>query len=159
MPTPPVLQALRIATACTICLVLASWWRLERTNLAVWTTYMVMAVVPITVFQRGFERVLGRAGGIVAAIALVSVFPDQHLARLSIGGLLMLVVFYGHLSGRLSYAMINGALYFSTLIQQAHTSPGTVTHEGWEMFWAVLLGCLVSDLVVWVTRGEATLAI
>lgn len=158
-PPNPVLQALRIATSCTLCLVLAAWWRLEHANLAVWTSYMVMAVVPVTVFQRGFERALGRGLGIVVAVALVAVFPDQQLVRLLVGSVLLMVVFYGYIAGRLSYAIINGAMYFSVLVQMANANPATVTHQGWEMFLAVLIGCLVSDLVVWVTRAEATLSI
>jgi uncharacterized membrane protein YccC len=155
----PVLQALRIATSCALCLVLVAWWRLEHANLAVWTSYMVMAVVPITVFQRGFERALGRGLGIVVAIALVGLFPDQRLVRIVLGSVLLMAVFYGYIAGRLSYAIINGAMYFSVLTQLATTSPADVTHQGWEMFLAVLVGCLVSDLVVWVTRAEASLSI
>jgi uncharacterized membrane protein YccC len=158
-PPNPVLTALRIATSCTICLLLVTWWRLEHANLAVWTSYMVMAVVPITVFQRGFERALGRGLGILVAVALVAVFPDQVLVRLVIGSVLMLVAFYGYIAGRLSYAVINGTMYFMVLIQLARSDPAHVTRQGWEMFLAVLVGCLVSDVVVWATRAEATLGI
>lgn len=158
-PPNPALQALRIAAACLLCLILATWMRLEHANLAVWTTYIVMAIVPITVFQRGFERALGRGVGIVASVVLVSLFPDQELVRVLIGSGFLLAMFYGHLAGRLGYALINGGLYFSIVLEMARTQPDIVVHQAWEMMWAVLVGCLVSDVVVWATRGEGTLAI
>ncbi len=156
-PPNPALHALRVGCACTLSLLAASWWRLEHANLAVWTSFMVTTKFPITTFQSGLERILGRGVGILAAVALVGVFPDAPFARLLVEAPLLLVLFYAFFSGRSAFALVNAALYLAVLVEMGRTQPGIVAQQGWEMFLAVMAGCVASDLVMWLTFAEAGL--
>jgi len=57
-------HALRSGCAAVIALIIGERLHLPYTNLAVWTTHMVMNQVVFTSFQKGVERVLGRGFGI-----------------------------------------------------------------------------------------------
>jgi uncharacterized membrane protein YgaE (UPF0421/DUF939 family) len=74
-------QAIRVAAAA-ITLIVAEWWHLPHTNLAVWTTHMVMSSHPHTTFQKGVERVAGRGAGILLGTLLVSLLGEQKLLAL-----------------------------------------------------------------------------
>jgi hypothetical protein len=159
-PAPhPVFHALRVAAACTLCLFAVAWWRLEHANLAVWTSYMVTSKYPLSVFQSGLERTIGRGAGILAAVALVAVFPDAVFARILVETVLLFFFFYLFLSGRFAYTLINAALYLAVLVEMGRTQPEAVASQGWQMFLAVLVGSLVSDLVMWLSFGERSLEI
>ena len=41
------IHALRVATAATVCLLLAEYWNMSHGALAVWTTHMVMVAAPL----------------------------------------------------------------------------------------------------------------
>ena len=75
-------QSLLTAGATVVCLVLAEWFRLEHANLAVWTTYLVMAQFAFTRFQKGLERVVGRGLGILAGLVLTTWFHNAALLSL-----------------------------------------------------------------------------
>jgi hypothetical protein len=156
-PPNPAVHALRDGGACTLCLFLSVWLGLEHANLAVWTCHMVLSAFPVTVFQRGVERTLGRGVGILAAVVLVSALPDQPFLRLLLESLLLLAMFYGYFAGRFAYALLNAGLYLAVLVEMGRTQPEAVALQGWEMFLAVLLGSLVSDVVVWLTGAERDL--
>ena len=90
-------HAMRTATGATLCLVVGEWLSLKHTNLAVWTTYMVMAQHPYSSFQKGVERIVGRVLGVlvglVAATWLVQT-PLLSQAFLSfVPGVLLLSLF------------------------------------------------------------------
>lgn len=158
-PTNPTAHALRDAGACTLCLFLTAWLRLEHANLAVWTCHMILSAYPVSVFQRGLERTLGRGVGILAAVLLIDAFPDQPFVRLLLEAVLLLAMFYGYFAGRFAYALLNAGLYLAVLVELGRAQPEAVARQGWEMFLAVLLGSLVSDLVVWLTGAERGLHI
>ena len=65
-PWPP-------ATAAVVALVCGEWLQLEHTNLAVWTTHMVMTQYPFSSFQKGIERILGRGLGILGGLVLLTI--------------------------------------------------------------------------------------
>jgi uncharacterized membrane protein YccC len=150
----PTIFALRAGLACAVCLLVAAWFRLEHANLAVWTSYMSMTRLPVTVFQTGLEKTLGRGVGILAAVVLVGIFPDQPFVRLLIEILLLLILFYIYFSGRYAYAFLNAGLYLGLLVEIGRTEPENISHQGWEMFLAILIGSLISDLVMWITWAE-----
>src|SRR5262249_15473434 len=78
------LQALRVAAAASIALVVAEWWHLPHANLAVWTTHMIMSSHRHTTFQKGFERIVGRGAGILVGTLIVSLFGEQKLLALGL---------------------------------------------------------------------------
>lgn len=157
-PTPNyALHALRDGLSCTLTLYLVTWFRLEHANLAVWTSHMVLSVYPASVFQRGLERTLGRGVGILAAVVLVTMFPDQTWLRLFIEGVLLIALFYVYFAGRFAYALLNAGLYLAVLNEMGNTAPEIVAYQGWEMFLAVLLGSLVADVVMWFSGAERDL--
>jgi uncharacterized membrane protein YccC len=158
-PSPPAIHALRVAAACALCLLLAAWWRLEHANLAVWTSYMVMAVYPVTVFQKGLERSLGRGLGILAGVALVGVFPDTPFPRLLLELLLLLPFFYLYFAGRFAYTFLNAGFYIAAIISIGTADPSAAVPQGKALFLAVVLGVVVADLVMWLTGAESDLRI
>jgi uncharacterized membrane protein YccC len=100
-------QALRVAAAAAIALIVAEWWHLPHTNLAVWTTHMVMSSHPHTTFQKGVERVVGRGAGILLGTLLVSLLGEQKLLALGLELAGLLAFFYAHFCRRLAYTYQN----------------------------------------------------
>src|SRR6266853_1693234 len=87
-------HALLTAGGTAACLVLAEWLGLEHANLAVWTTYLVMAQYAFTRFQKGLERVVGRGLGILAGLVLTTWFHDTALLTLVLVAALLTAFFY-----------------------------------------------------------------
>jgi uncharacterized membrane protein YccC len=162
-PTPDApsatIHALRAALAAVVCLTIAVWLGLQHANLAVWTTHMVMAQYAFTSFQKGVERVLGRAFGILAGVILTTWLDELPLLALSLLGLLLLVCFYLYFADRLAYTFLNAGLYAVVLFSLGHSDPSSVVAQGKEMFVAVLLGVVIADLVTWLTGAEHDLTI
>jgi uncharacterized membrane protein YccC len=96
------IQALRVAAAAAIALVVAEWWHLPHANLAVWTTHMVMSSHPHTTFQKGIERIVGRGAGILLWTLVVSLLGEQKLLALGLEVAGLLALFYAHFCGRLA---------------------------------------------------------
>ncbi len=147
-------HALRTAAATAICLVLGEWWQLEYANLAVWTTYMVMAQYEFSSFQKGLERVIGRGLGILAGL-LVSTYLEGALILSQTALTLFLTgCFYIYFSGRLAYTCLNAGLYAIVLFEIGNAHPSTAVAQGEEMFAAIVLGVVVADFVNWLTGFE-----
>ncbi|MFO0896639.1 MAG: FUSC family protein [Pirellulales bacterium] len=161
--TAPVLtttgHALRVASAAAICLVVVEWLGLQHGNLAVWTTYMVMAQHPFTIFQKGFERVLGRTVGILIGLALATWLAGAPGLGLLLEAIVLWGCTYLYLSGRLAYTFLNMGLYTVAMYEVAHASPATAPQTGWQMFLAVLVGVAVASAVSWASRSESGLHI
>lgn len=155
----PVTYSLRVAAACVLTLGVAAWFQMEHANLAVWTSFMVTTKLPRTTFQTSIERTLGRGVGILAAVVLVNLFPGNYLVRILFESVLMLVFLYGYFSGRFAYTLMNAALYLSVLLEMGKTRPAEVSIQGWQMFLAVVVGGVVSDVVLWLSWGEDSLEI
>src|SRR4051812_31876742 len=94
-------QAVLTAVATVVCLVLAEWSGLEHANLAVWTTYMVMAQYSFTRFQKGLERVVGRGLGILAGLVLTTWFHETAVLTLALIAIMLTAFFYLYFAGRL----------------------------------------------------------
>jgi uncharacterized membrane protein YccC len=152
-------HALRVALACAICFVLVEWWHLSHANLAVWTTYMVMAQWTFTIFQKGIERIVGRGVGILAGVVLVTVLPDIWLLRHVLEVLLLMTFFYLFFANRLAYTFQNAGLYLIAIVKIGENNPAQALPEGQAMFLAVAVGVVVADLVSWFTGAEHDLHI
>src|SRR5262249_42907663 len=135
------------------------WWHLPHTNLAVWTTHMVMSSHPHTTFQKGFERVVGRGGGILLGTLLVSLLGEQKLLALGLEVAGLLAFFYAHFCGRLAYTYPNAGLYLQAMLQLGDRAPSVAWVNGGWMFLAIVVGVAVADLVSWFTGAERDLSI
>src|SRR5262245_36594759 len=118
-----VVQALRVAAAAAIALVLVEWWHLPHAGIAVWTTHMVMSSHPHTTFQKGLERIAGRGAGILLGTLLVSLFGEQRLLALALVAAGLLAFFYAHFCGRLAYTYQNAGLYLQAMYQLGAGDP------------------------------------
>jgi hypothetical protein len=157
--TRDVKHALVTATATVACLVLAERFGLAHANLAVWTTYMVMAQYAFTRFQKGLERVVGRGMGILAGLVLTTWFQDAALLTLSLIAVLLTTFFYVYFAGRLAYTFLNAGLYVVAVFQIGHAAPASAVSAAAELFAAVVLGVVVADVVTWLLSAEHDLGI
>jgi hypothetical protein len=152
-------QALRVAAAAAIALIVSEWWHLPHTNLAVWTTHMVMSSHPHTTFQKGVERIVGRGIGILLGTLIVSFFGEQKLLALGLEVVGLLAFFYAHFCGRLAYTYQNAGLYLQAMLQLGDGDPRAAWVNGGWMFLAIVVGVAVADLVSWITNAERDLSI
>src|ERR1700739_879074 len=116
-------QALRVAAAAAIALIVAEWWHLPHTTLAVWTTHMIMSSHPHTTFQKGLERIVGRGAGILLGTFIVSFFGEEKLLALGVEVVGLLVFFYARFCGRLAYTYQNAGLYLQAMLQLGDRDP------------------------------------
>src|SRR5262249_37078452 len=152
-------EALLTAGASLVCLVLAEWLGLTHSNLAVWTTYLVMAQYPFTRFQKGVERVVGRGLGILAGLILTTWFHDTPLLTLALIAALLTASFYLYFAGRLAYTFLQAGLYVVAMFQIGHANPAAAVSAAEELFAAVVLGVVVADVVTWLFGAERDLGI
>jgi hypothetical protein len=152
-------QALLTAVAGVVCLTLAEWWGLEHSNLAVWTTFLVMAQYPFTRFQKGLERVVGRGLGILAGLVLTTWFNDASLVALGLIAVLLTTFFYLYFAGRLAYTFLNAGLYVVAMFQIGHADPHAAVPQAEGLFAAIVLGVVVADAVTWLAGAEHDLRI
>jgi uncharacterized membrane protein YccC len=152
-------DALLTALGTVVCLVLAEWFGLEHANLAVWTTYLVMAQYAFTRFQKGLERVVGRGLGILAGLVLTTWFHDTAFLTLSLIAILLTIFFYLYFAGRLAYTFLNAGLYVVVMFQIGHANPASAVQVGLSLFVAIVLGVVVADLVGWISGVERDLSI
>ncbi len=152
-------HSLLTAAASVICLLLAATLRLAHMDLAVWTTFLVMAQYTYTSFQKGVERVVGRGVGILAGLVLTTWFNDVPFVAFSLIGVLLTACFYIYFSGRLAYTALQAGLYLVAVFQIGRFSPGTVETEARELFAAILLGVFVANMVNWLAGFERVVSI
>src|SRR4051812_2352648 len=103
----PLAQATRIALAAVVSLLVAECLHLRYSNMAVWTTHMVMAKYDFTIFQRGIERLIGRFVGVFIGMGLLAVFPDAWGIRAFLEAIFLTIFFYIYFAGRLAYTFLN----------------------------------------------------
>lgn len=151
--------ALRTALACALTLLLGEYWELKHTNLATWTAFMVMAQYQFTSFQKGLERVLGRGLGILAGLLVATCFDGAFGLSLIFLTLLLIFCFYLYFSGHLAYTFLNAGLYAVLLFEIGTRTPSTAWYEGQQMFLAIVLGVVISDVVIWLAGAERSLHI
>jgi uncharacterized membrane protein YccC len=155
----PTKHALLTATGTVACFFLAELLGLVRSDLAVWTTYLVMAQYSFTRFQKGFERILGRALGILLGLILTTWFHDTPLLTLILIAVLLTTFFYFYFAGRLAYTFLQAGLYIVAMFQIGHANPSSAVAVAWELFGAVVLGVVVANLVIWLFGAEHDLRI
>lgn len=152
-------QAVLTALAGVICFALAEWWGLLHANLAVWTTFMVMAQYAFTRFQKGVERVIGRGVGILAGLILTTWFNEAALLAYGLMAVILTICFYLFFAGRLAYTFLNAGLYVVAVFHIGHANPLAAVPEAEELFAAVVLGVVVADAVLWTSGAEHDLGI
>jgi uncharacterized membrane protein YccC len=152
-------NALLTAVGTVVCLVLAEAFGLEHANLAVWTTYMVMAQYPFTRFQKGLERVVGRGLGILAGLVLTTWFNETSLLAEFLIGILLTTFFYLYFAGRLAYTFLNAGLYVVAMFHIGHSNPAAAVPQAEGLFAAVALGVVAADMVTWLAGAERDLGI
>ena len=117
-------------------------------NLAVWTTYLVLAQYGFTRFQKGLERVVGRGLGILAGLVLTTWFHDTPVLTLVLIAVLLTSFFYFYFAGRLAYTFLQAGLYLVAMFQIGHANPGSAVPAAEGLFAAIVLGVVVA------VRGE-----
>ena len=152
-------HALLTAGATVVCLVVAEWFGLRHANLAVWTTYMVLAQYSFTRFQKGLERVVGRGLGILAGLVLTTWFHDTALLTLVLIAVLLTAFFYLYFAGRLAYTFLQAGLYVVAMFQIGHANPAAAVSAAEALFAAVVLGVVVAAMVTWLSGAERDLGI
>jgi uncharacterized membrane protein YccC len=152
-------HAFLTAGGTTFCLVVAEWLGLEHANLAVWTTYLVMAQYTFTSFQKGLERVVGRGLGILAGLVLTTWFHDTALLTMVLIGVLLTASFYLYFAGRLAYTFLQAGLYLVAMFQIGHANPAAAVSAAEALFAAIVLGVVVADVVTWLFGAERDLGI
>jgi hypothetical protein len=152
-------HALLTAIASVVCLTTTEVLDVGHANLAVWTTFMVMAQYTFTSFQKGLERVVGRGAGILAGLVLTTWFNDAAWLVVALTSFFLIACFYIYFAGRLAYTFLNAGLYIVAIFQIGHANPNAAVSEGKEMFLAIVIGVVVADVVTWVGGAESTLGI
>lgn len=152
-------HALLTAGATVVCLAVAERLGLEHGNLAVWTTYMVMAQYTFTSFQKGLERVVGRGLGILAGLVLTTWFNETSLLAIGLIAILLTIFFYLYFAGRLAYTFLNAGLYVVAMFQIGHANPASPVPQAEGLFAAIVLGVLAADVVTWLAGVERDLSI
>ncbi len=152
-------HAFLTGVATVVCLVTAFALELEHADLAVWTTYLVMAQYAFTSFQKGLERIAGRGVGILAGLVLTTWFNDTSVLAFALIGLMLTGCFYFYFAGRLAYTFLQAGLYVVAMFQIGHAKPDAAVPEAGALFGAVVLGVAVADLVNWVAGVEHDFAV
>ena len=150
---------LRVASASVICLVVTELFHLQQAALAVYTAHLVMVLFPITSFQKGLERFLGRALGLLYGLILVRTCLDVPFLYLTLVMLGQIAACYVYLSGRLAYAALMAALFVGVMAALGLTAPPTTKPYFWHAVVQLLLGEAAAFLVNWITGAERTVSL
>jgi uncharacterized membrane protein YgaE (UPF0421/DUF939 family) len=156
---PAVGLALRVAVASSICLVISGWFQLSQPALSVYTAQLIMSLFPISSFQKGVERFLGRTLGILYGLFLIWYFlnvPFLYMALIIVGEI---GACYVYLSGRLAYAALMAAIFVGVMGAIGATSPSTSWNYASYAILQLLIGEAVAYIVNYLTGVERTLAI
>jgi uncharacterized membrane protein YccC len=159
LPESPLARATRIAVAAVLSLFVSELFHLTYSNLAVWTTHLIMVKYDHTVFQKGIERIVGRFLGIFVGWALLAVFKDAWGLRLCFEAILVTALFYLYFAQRLAYTFLNAGILTVTIIGIGDQDPTLAYVAGREILAAVAIGILAANLVMWSTYGELDLSI
>jgi uncharacterized membrane protein YccC len=150
---------LRIAVASAICLVVTEWFHLQQAALSVYTAFLVMATFPVSSFQKGIERFLGRALGVGYGLLLIRFClhrPALFLALMMVG---QVASSYVSLSGRLGYAALMAAVFTGVMAAIGLTAPQTAFSYAQSVIPQLLLGEMTALVVNLITGAERALVI
>jgi uncharacterized membrane protein YgaE (UPF0421/DUF939 family) len=140
-------------------LVISGWLGLEQPALGVYTAQLIMSLFPVTSFQKGVERFLGRTLGLLYGLVLIQHFlgvPLLYIALIVVG---QIVACYIYLSGRLAYAALMAAIFMGVMGATGVTAPSTAWNYAASAILQVLLGEAVAILVNFATGAERTFVI
>ncbi len=149
--------ALRSGFAAAITLIIGEYFHLAHTNLAVWTTHMVLNQLTFTSFQKGVERIAGRGLGIVLGLVLLVVFRNLLYLGFLFECLAIAAFFYVYFCNRLAYTFLNAGLYLAVIMNIGRVTPAAAAPQGLELFLAVIVGVIVADVVSWLSGAERDL--
>jgi uncharacterized membrane protein YgaE (UPF0421/DUF939 family) len=152
-------RALRIGVASASCLIIAECFGFAQTSLSVYTAYLVMAMFPISSFQKGLERFLGRVLGLLYGLLVIVLFRETPLIYLFLIALGQTFACYVNLSGRLAYAALMAAIFIGVMGALGITAPASAAPYAGAAAVQLALGELLAFLVNFVTRAERTLSI
>jgi uncharacterized membrane protein YgaE (UPF0421/DUF939 family) len=125
----------------------------------VYTAFLIMVLFPISSFQKGVERFLGRVLGLMYGLVLIWYFLDSPLLyfALLMGG--QIAACYVYLSGRLAYAALMAAIFVSIVGLYGLTTPAAAPAYVASAAVQLIVGEGLAFLVNFVTGAERTLAI
>jgi uncharacterized membrane protein YgaE (UPF0421/DUF939 family) len=152
-------QSLLVGAACVVCLLISERLGLVQSDLAVWTTFLVMSQYAFTSFQKGIERIVGRAVGILCGLVLTTWFHDTGVLTLILIATLLTAFFYIYFAGRLAYTFLQAGLYLVAMFQIGQSRPGGALPVAEELFVAIVLGVVVADMMSWLFGAESDLSI
>lgn len=152
-------QAIRAAIASTITGALAFWFRLEIPFLGVVTCYIVSLSTTTTGFQKGIERIVGRAIGILYGLMLHQFFQVVPPVGFGLKLLGMLVMFYVHFSGRFAYTFLQAGFYLAVVVEVGYIDPLDVNGFAWSALGSMSLGIAVAISALWLEGSESSLTI
>jgi uncharacterized membrane protein YccC len=155
----PLRHALLTATAAVVCLLVAEVFRIARADLAVWSTYLVTVQFSYTRFQKGIERILGRALGILAGLAFTTWLHDAPILTFLLMAVLLTFFFYVYFAGRLAYTFLQAGLYLVAMFQIGEGNPASAVSAAEGLFVAIVVGVFVGILVSWLFGAEQNLEI
>src|SRR5262249_16854854 len=135
-------HAFLTAGGTVVSLILAEWLCLKHSDLAVWTTYLVMVQYAFTRFQKGVERIVGRGLGIVAGLVRTIWFHETTVLTLVLIASLLTIFFYLYFAERLAYTFLQAGLYLVAMYEIGHSYPTRAVAEAEQLFAAVVLGVL-----------------
>ncbi len=155
----PVRDSLREAFGATVCWLAAEWLLLDMAYLSVITLHMVNNQVTTSVFQRGLERIVGRALGIGCALGIVTLFHPTPLLAVAFTAIALMVFFYINAAGWWAYTFLNSGFYMAVIVEIGHTDPGAAFSAARTILLNILLGVVVADLVNWLLGFERSLVL
>jgi uncharacterized membrane protein YgaE (UPF0421/DUF939 family) len=150
---------LRVAFAAGLCTFLAMLLRLDYSYMAVMSAYMTLVKFEFTAFQRGLERFLGRALGVLFGLLLLSLFRAALGPLLLASWVSLTAAFYVYQAGRLAYTWLNFGLYLTVILTIGLDDPRLAFSAAPDILASLLLGMVVADLVNWLTGGDLSLAL
>jgi uncharacterized membrane protein YgaE (UPF0421/DUF939 family) len=150
---------LRVGCASSSCLIISEWFHLEQAALSVYTAHLIMALFPVTSFQKGVERFFGRTIGILYGLVLVIYLRDAPLLYLGLIAVGQIAACYVYLSGRLAYAALMAAIFVGVMGSMGLSTPSGAPSFAWYSILQLLLGEWMAFAVNFATGAERTLAI
>ena len=149
----------RVALASGLCLCISEWLHLEQPALGVYTAYLVMALFPVTSFQKGVERFVGRSLGFVYVLYVAWFCLEAPLLFLVFVAIGQTIAGYIYLSGRLAYAALMAGVFVGVMAALAVTTPNQLAEYAGSAVVQLLLGEIVAYSVNFITGAERTLSI
>jgi uncharacterized membrane protein YgaE (UPF0421/DUF939 family) len=149
----------RVGLASGICLCISEWFHLEQPALGAYTAYLVMALFPVTSFQKGIERFVGRTLGFVYVLYAAWFCLDAPLLFLVFIAVGQTIAVYIYLSGRLAYAALMGGVFIGVMAALAVTTPNRLADYAGSAVVQLLLGEMAAYSVNFITGTERSLSI